>query len=90
MKSKQVCPLCGRSAEFSFLSGESKKWKHFSCGYCKNFEISDIAERKHLHKHQRRSQLSEESKALSCTQFLRIFTKDSELVRGSRYYCTKS
>ena len=44
---QEACPLCQIDSDFEYVGG-AKKRKHFYCQRCKEFVITDTAERKLL------------------------------------------
>ena len=73
---EQNCPLCENIARYT--SVDSGKRKIFSCNICKDFVITDNAERRlKNNSDERRSQLSDKCAKLSHSEFLHIFVKQS-------------
>lgn len=73
------CSLCLQMASYELIDAGKRKW--FRCNSCKNFIITDSAE-KHIASSPLRKELSRKSASLPEDKLLHIFVPDSS--RGNQ------
>jgi hypothetical protein len=72
---QESCPLCAQIASYELIDAGKRKW--FRCNNCKNFIITDSAEKHIASSPHLRKQLSQKSSSLPDDKLLHIFVPDS-------------
>ena len=81
---KQNCVLCHQPAEYRWA--DYRKRKHFFCGNCTEYQITDTAERKlATAPSEWCNQLSEKAKSLGDSAVLVIFVPDVQKTEETAY-----